>query len=81
MTAPSALVWFKRDLRVCDHVPLAEAALFERALGLVLIEPEWLNSPECDARHVSFLLGCVQELQQALAQRGMPLLTERCHTQ
>lgn len=74
MTAPSALVWFKRDLRVRDHRPLAEAALFERALGLVLIEPEWLNSPECDARHVSFLLDCVKELQQALAQRGLPLL-------
>ena len=74
MTGPVALVWFKRDLRVRDHAPLAAASRFERALGLVVIEPEWLDSPECDARHVAFLLDCVGELQRELAARGLPLL-------
>jgi deoxyribodipyrimidine photo-lyase len=74
MTSPSALVWFKRDLRVRDHAPLAEAMNFERALGLVVIEPEWLQSPECDPRHVGFLLTCVGELQRELAGRSLPLL-------
>jgi deoxyribodipyrimidine photo-lyase len=69
-----ALVWFKRDLRVRDHAPLAEAMRFERALGLVVIEPEWLNSPECDPRHVCFLLACVADLQRELAALGLPLL-------
>lgn len=49
-----ALVWFKRDLRVRDHAPLAEAVNFENALGLVVIEPQWLQSPECDPRHVGY---------------------------
>jgi deoxyribodipyrimidine photo-lyase len=49
-TGHAALVWFKRDLRVRDHAPLAEAMHFESALGLVVIEPPWLNSPECDPR-------------------------------
>jgi deoxyribodipyrimidine photo-lyase len=71
---PSALVWFKRDLRVRDHAPLAEALHFERALGLVVIEPEWLDSPECDPRHVGFLLDCVAALQSDLAARGLTLL-------
>jgi deoxyribodipyrimidine photo-lyase len=68
------LVWFKRDLRTRDHAPLAEAAYFEQALGLVVIEPDWLRSPECDARHVRFYLDSTQELQRELAQLGMTLL-------
>ena len=74
MTGPAALVWFKRDLRVRDHAPLAQAMHFERAFGLVVIEPEWLGSPECDPRHVRFLLDGVGELQNELAQLGLPLL-------
>ncbi len=73
MTGASALVWFKRDLRVRDHAALAEAMHFENALGLVVIEPQWLTSPECDPRHVGFLLDCVAELQRELAARGLPL--------
>lgn len=74
MHEPTALVWFKRDLRLRDHAPLAAAAGFERALGLVVIEPEWLASPECDPRHVAFLLDGVAELQRELAARGLPLV-------
>ena len=74
MTATAALVWFKRDLRVRDHAALAEAMHFESALGLVVIEPQWLQSPECDTRHVGFLLDCVAELQRDLAARGLTLL-------
>jgi deoxyribodipyrimidine photo-lyase len=74
MTGTAALVWFKRDLRVRDHAPLAQAMHFDNALGLVVIEPEWLASPECDPRHVAFLLACVAELRSNLAARGLPLL-------
>ncbi len=74
MTGTTALVWFKRDLRLRDHTPLAEAMHFERSLGLVVIEPQWLASPECDPRHVGFLLDCVAKLQRDLAARGLPLL-------
>jgi deoxyribodipyrimidine photo-lyase len=73
MASPTALVWFKRDLRVRDHAPLAEAMRFDSAIGLVVIEPQWLESPECDPRHVGFLLDCVAELQRDLAERGLPL--------
>jgi len=77
MTGTAALVWFKRDLRVRDHVPLREAMRFDSAIGLLLIEPQWLASPECDPRHVGFLLDCVAELQHGLAQLGLPLIV-RC---
>jgi deoxyribodipyrimidine photo-lyase len=74
MTGAAALVWFKRDLRVRDHAPLVAAMRFERALGLVVIEPDWLKSPECDPRHVGFLLDCVAGLRRDLSARGLPLL-------
>ena len=74
MTGSAALVWFKRDLRVRDHAPLAEAANFERTLGLVVIEPQWLESAECDPRHVAYLLDCVAALRKDLAALGMTLL-------
>ena len=70
----TALVWFKRDLRLHDHAPLVAAQAHQRGLGLFVIEPEWLNSPECDASHVDFALGCLTELRAALAERGLPLL-------
>ncbi len=71
---PTAVVWFKRDLRLRDHAPLAEAARIGRALALVVIEPAWLASPECDPRHVAFLLACVARLRDDLAARGLPLI-------
>ena len=74
MSAAAALVWFKRDLRLRDHAPLSEAMHFEQALALVVIEPQWLASSECDPRHVGFLLDCVAELQRDLAARGLTLI-------
>lgn len=73
-TQSSALVWFKRDLRVADHAPLAAAAECQAALALFIIEPAWLASPECHPRHVAWLLKCLAELQANLAARGLPLL-------
>ena len=37
---PVNLVWFKRDLRLEDHEPLAEAAADGPVLGLFIYEPE-----------------------------------------
>ncbi|OYT93401.1 MAG: deoxyribodipyrimidine photolyase [Burkholderiales bacterium PBB3] len=69
-----ALVWLKRDLREHDHAPLVAALAHSDALSLFIVEPEWLQSPECDTSHVDFALGCLAELRTALAARGMPLL-------
>jgi deoxyribodipyrimidine photo-lyase len=71
---PAALIWFKRDLRIHDHAALVAAQSYGAALGLFIIEPEWLQSPECDASHVDFALGCLAELREALAGLGLPLL-------
>ena len=69
-----AIVWFKRDLRVHDHAALCAAQGFGHTAALFIVEPEWLQSPECDASHVDFALQCLTELRAALALRGLPLL-------
>ena len=68
-----SLVWFKRDLRIRDHAPLAAAQTLDSALALFVIEPEWLASSECDPQHVSFTLACLAELRSSLAALGLPL--------
>jgi deoxyribodipyrimidine photo-lyase len=71
---PRALVWFKRDLRQDDHAPLAAAQHFESALGLYIIEPDWLASPEFSTNHLQFALDSLAPLRASLAARGLPLL-------
>ena len=73
-TPARALVWFKRDLRQDDHAPLAAAQHFESALGLFIIEPEWLASPEFSTAHLQFALDSLAPLRASLAARGLPLL-------
>ncbi len=74
MKPTRGLVWFKRDLRVHDHASLVAAFAHADALGLFIVEPEWLQSPECDPCHVAFGLECLAELRETLAERGLPLL-------
>ena len=71
-----ALVWFKRDLRLADHAPLAQAAGFESSLALFIIEPAWLASPECASAHVAFVLDGLARLREQLQVRGLPLRVE-----
>jgi deoxyribodipyrimidine photo-lyase len=73
----AALVWFKRDLRVADHAPLAEAARCDATLALYIVEPQWIDSPECDAQHVQFARDGVLALRAALAAHGLPLLVRQ----
>ena len=68
-----SLLWFKRDLRIRDHAPLAAVQTLDSALALFVIEPEWLASPECDPQHVAFTLDCLAELRSSLASLGLPL--------
>jgi deoxyribodipyrimidine photo-lyase len=74
MQPTRALVWFKRDLRIHDHAALLAAQQHSSAMALFVIEPEWLQSPECDPCHVDFALGCLAELRAALALLDLPLL-------
>lgn len=68
------LVWFKRDLRLHDHAPLAAAARRGPVLGVYLFEPAVVAAPDADAQHVTFAAECLTELRERLRRRGGELL-------
>ena len=64
------LVWFKRDLRVRDHAPLAEAARRGPVLALYVYEPEVLQAEDAHAAHLVFVNQCLEGLARELEARG-----------
>ena len=68
------LVWFKRDLRVHDHAPLAAAARCGPVVGVFLIEPSIISAPDYDVQHFAFAAASLTELRDRLRRRGGDLL-------
>ena len=67
------VVWFKRDLRVQDHRPLAQAATQGLVLPLYIAEPEFWQLPDASARQWAFVAEGLESLNAALAKRGQGL--------
>ena len=70
------LVWFKRDLRIEDHAPLAGAAAAAggSVIPLYILEPDLWAQPDMSRRHFDFLGECLTELDAGLAALGQPLV-------
>lgn len=68
------VVWFKRDLRVADHAPLAEAAARGVVLPLYVVEPDLWAQPDAAGRHWAFARESLAELRSSLAALGQPLV-------
>ncbi len=68
------VVWFKRDLRVTDHAPLARAAAAGPVLPLYVAEPEYWRLPDASPRQWAFTRGAVADLSARLAALGAPLV-------
>ncbi len=64
------VVWLKRDLRIVDHAPLAEAARRGPVVVLFVYEGVVLRAPEHDASHFTFVDESLAELDAALATYG-----------
>jgi deoxyribodipyrimidine photo-lyase len=73
MTKGLNIVWFKRDLRIADHKPLASAAAQGRVLPLYIAEPEYWRQADTSARQWAFAAECLHELKDALSGLGQPL--------
>lgn len=71
------LVWFKRDLRIVDHAPLSQAAKRGPLLPLYVVEPGLWKQPDTAARHWAFIAESLQELREALAALGQPLVVRQ----
>lgn len=68
------LVWFKKDLRVRDHAPLHHAARRGPVLPVYIYETEQLTHEEFAGHHLSYLNGCLTELDLRLRALGSPLV-------
>ena len=72
------VLWFKRDLRLADHAPLASALAGGRPLLLLyIVEPMLLADPHYAARHWRFIWQSLEDLRAQLADHGAPLLAVR----
>lgn len=68
------VVWFKRDLRLSDHVPLKKA--IEQGLPVVLLyifEPELLQAEDSDPRHWRFVLESLRQLKAVLPDHSLTI--------
>ncbi len=68
------IVWFKRDLRVEDHRPLAAAARRGPVVPLYVIEPGLWAQADASARHWRFVAQALTELNRDLTRLGQPLI-------
>ena len=69
------VVWFKRDLRVTDHAPLAQACAHGSVLPLYVYEPSLIAQPDVSAQHLAFINECLQTLAVDLTSIGLKLIT------
>ncbi|MDO5059486.1 MAG: deoxyribodipyrimidine photo-lyase [Neisseria sp.] len=68
-----SLIYFRRDLRVHDHAALAAAAACGLPLASVYIEPPLVQENAAESRRTAFIRQSLVDLQQNLAQHGIPL--------
>ncbi len=72
------VVWFKRDLRLSDHAPLAEAVRSGiPTLLLYLFEPAMLTADDSDKRHWRFVRQSLVDMHLRLHAHGLTLHV--CH--
>jgi len=65
------VVWFKRDLRLCDHAPLSLACNEGKPLLLLyLLEPDLLRNAHYRRRHWHFISQSLQDINHRLAPLG-----------
>ncbi len=69
-----SIVWFRRDLRLADHVALERALrASERVVCAFVLDPILLRGPRVGAPIVSFFMDSLAQLREQLRARGSDL--------
>jgi len=68
------LLWYKRDLRIADHAPLAGALSAGPVVAVYVHEPEQHSASDRDPRHELSLRDALDELGAAFNARGGRLI-------
>src|ERR687890_505571 len=74
----TALVWFRRDLRVHDHPPLRAALdAHERVVPVFVLDDRLLDGRHASGSRTRFMLESLSDLRTALQERGGDLVIAR----
>jgi len=69
------LFWHRRDLRISDNTGLAAALEKTRkVVGVFCLDPNILKGDDVAGVRVTYMIGCLQKLQEKYAQMGSQLL-------
>ena len=69
------LFWHRRDLRISDNLGLSTAARqSNKVVGVFCLDPNILKRDDIAPARVSYMIGCLQELEQSYQQLGSQLL-------
>ncbi len=67
----TAIVWFRRDLRVHDHPALSTGVReYDQVVPVFVIDKRLIDGRYRSPRRVEFMFGCVAALDEALRKRG-----------
>jgi deoxyribodipyrimidine photo-lyase len=73
--AATAILWYRRDLRLHDHPALRRALdEFDRVVPVFVLDDTLLRGRYRSAPRTAFMLGCLRELDGALRERGSGLV-------
>jgi deoxyribodipyrimidine photo-lyase len=73
--ATTAILWYRRDLRVHDHPALLRATHeFERIVPVFVFDDALLAGRYRSAPRTAFMLGCLRDLDASLRERGSGLV-------
>ena len=68
------IVWFKKDLRTTDHLPLSKATMADGKVLCLYVDENAMWDQECQSeRHRAFALQCVADLADQLISAGASL--------
>ena len=70
----TAILWFKRDLRLGDHPALAHAMELGRVVPLYIYEPDYWRLPDTSGRQFAVTSEAVDDLQEQLRRIGSDLV-------
>jgi deoxyribodipyrimidine photo-lyase len=69
------LFWHRRDLRLSDNIGLAAAReQSQNVVGVFCLDPNLLQRDDVGPTKITYMMGCLQSLQQRYAQAGSQLL-------
>jgi deoxyribodipyrimidine photo-lyase len=71
VSVSTALVWFRRDLRVHDHPSLHTALVgYDRVVPVFVLDGGLITGRYASGARTAFMLACLRELRSALVERG-----------